>query len=204
MTSARIRSSVSSSVTRRPRASRYSNPRPRRRRAMPSDSQLTCRRRPTPASSSSAPPRPNQFRANPRAGTFRGMEPLTLDHVAFWVADRRPLVERCEKHLGMHVIDEQAEFSLVGTDARYGKFTFFDADGPREPGALKHVGLRVSHLAAARAQLPPDTGDCLELGEGIRVRLVEAPTAVEYDLDHVAFATADPERTAAAFERYRL
>jgi catechol 2,3-dioxygenase-like lactoylglutathione lyase family enzyme len=132
------------------------------------------------------------------------MRPLTLDHVAFWVADRRPLVERCEKHLGMHVIDEQDEFSLVGTDARHGKLTFFDADGPREPGPLKHVGLRVSHLAAARAQLPSDTGDCFELGEGIRIRLVEAPTAVEYDLDHVAFYSPDPERTAAAFERYGL
>jgi catechol 2,3-dioxygenase-like lactoylglutathione lyase family enzyme len=132
------------------------------------------------------------------------MRPLTLDHVAFWVADRRPLVERCEKHLGMHVIDEQAEFSLVGTDARHGKLTFFAADGTREPGPLKHIGLRVSNLAAARAQLPAGTGDCLELGEGIRIRLVEAPTAVEYDLDHVAFCTPDPERTAAAFERYGL
>src|SRR5262245_19739796 len=132
------------------------------------------------------------------------MHPLSLDHVAFWVVDRRPLVERCEKHLGMHVIDEQDEFTLVGSDARHGKLTFFDAEGPREAGPLKHVGLRVSHLAAARAQLPPETGDCLELGEGIRVRLVEAPTGVEYDLDHVAFTTPDPERTAAGFERYGL
>jgi catechol 2,3-dioxygenase-like lactoylglutathione lyase family enzyme len=132
------------------------------------------------------------------------MRPLTLDHVAFWVADRRPLVDRCEKHLGMHVIDEQAGFTLVGTDARHGKLTFFDAEGTREPGPLRHVGLRVSHLAAARAQLPAGTGDCFELGEGIRIRLVEAATAVEYDLDHVAFSTADPERSAAAFERYGL
>ena len=39
-----------------------------------------------------------------------------------------------------------------------------------------------------------------ELGEGVRVRLVEAPTEVEYDLDHVALYSVDPEQTA---EDYR-
>src|SRR4051794_16861892 len=132
------------------------------------------------------------------------MRPLTLDHIAFWVADRRPLVERCERYLGMHVIDEQEAFTLVGADARRGKLTFFDAAGPRDPGVLKHVGLRVSDLAAARALLPEGAHDMLELGEGICIRLVEAPSADDYDLDHVAFVTPDPERTAAAFERYGL
>ena len=32
--------------------------------------------------------------------------------------------------------------------------------------------------------------------------LVEAPTDVEYDLDHVALRAADPEATAEAYERY--
>jgi hypothetical protein len=36
----------------------------------------------------------------------------------------------------------------------------------------------------------------VELGEGVRVRLVEAPTDVEYDLDHVALYSVDPEQTA--------
>ena len=135
---------------------------------------------------------------------WRDMRPLTLDHVAFWVADRRPLVERCERHLGMHVIDEQEAFTLVGSDARRGKLTFFDAVGPRTPGALKHVALRVSDLAAARALLPPGTQGTFELGEGLMIQLVEAPTDVDYDLDHVAFLSPDPERTAAAFERYGL
>ena len=43
----------------------------------------------------------------------------------------------------MHVIDRQDSFTLVGSDARHGKLTLFDADGPRERGALKHVALRV-------------------------------------------------------------
>ena len=132
------------------------------------------------------------------------MRPLTLDHVAFWVADRHAIVARCERHLGMHVIDEQDGFTLVGADARRGKLTFFDAEGPRTPGPLKHVGLRVADLAAAQALLPPGTKGCLELGEGVNVRLVEGPTDVDYDLDHVAFSTPDPEQTAASFERYGL
>ena len=132
------------------------------------------------------------------------MRPLTLDHVAFWVADRHAIVARCERHLGMHVIDEQDEFTLVGADARRGKLTFFDAEGPRTPGPLKHVGLRVADLAAARKLLPPGTEGCFELGEGTASASSRGRPAVDYDLDHVAFSTPDPEQTAASFERYGL
>src|SRR3954454_15067479 len=97
------------------------------------------------------------------------MEPKTLDHVAFWVADRDPIAAFCEHHLGMHVIDRQDRFTLLGSDARRGKLTLFDADSPREPGAFAHVALRVSDLAAARAALPPGTPEVFDLGEGVRV-----------------------------------
>jgi catechol 2,3-dioxygenase-like lactoylglutathione lyase family enzyme len=127
------------------------------------------------------------------------VRPKTLDHVAFWVADREPIVEFATRHLGMHVVDRQDAFTLVGSDARRGKLTLFDAEGPRERGAIKHVALRVSDLEQARSALPEDAGEELEAGEGIRIRLVEAPTAVDYDLDHVALYTPDPEATA---ERY--
>jgi catechol 2,3-dioxygenase-like lactoylglutathione lyase family enzyme len=120
----------------------------------------------------------------------------TLDHVAFWVTERDPIVERCERLFGMHVIDRQEHFTLVGRDARRGKLTLFDADGPRERGALDHVGLRVS--PAARAGLD----DEIELGEGILVRLVEAETDVDFDLDHVALVAADPRATAHTYERF--
>jgi catechol 2,3-dioxygenase-like lactoylglutathione lyase family enzyme len=127
------------------------------------------------------------------------MRPKTLDHVAFWVADREPIVELATRHLGMHVVDDQDTFTLVGSNARRGKLTLFDAEGPRERGAIKHVALRVSDLDAARAALPNGAGEELEVGEGIRVRLVEAPTDVDYDLDHVALYTPDPEGTAEEY-----
>jgi catechol 2,3-dioxygenase-like lactoylglutathione lyase family enzyme len=127
------------------------------------------------------------------------MRPKTLDHVALWVADRERIVEQCCAHLGMHVIAREDNFTLVGSDARHGKLTLFDAEGPREQGALRRVGLRVSDLAAARATLPDGVDGELDLGEGLLVRLVESPTAVEYDLDHVALAASDPE---AALEEY--
>jgi catechol 2,3-dioxygenase-like lactoylglutathione lyase family enzyme len=130
------------------------------------------------------------------------MEPRTLDHVAFWVADRAPIVAFCERHLGMHVIADEANFTLVGSNARHGKLTLFDAEGSREHGPLKHVGLRVSDLAAARAELPAGAAEVFELGEGIFATLVEAATEVEYDLDHVALWAAAPEVTAAEYLRY--
>ena len=124
------------------------------------------------------------------------MKPKTLDHVAFWVADREPIVDFLTEHVGMHVIDRQDAFTLVGSDARRGKLTLFTAEGPREQGAFKHVALRVSDLERATADLPSAE---LELGEGVRIQLVEAPTDVEYDLDHVALVSADPEQTAREY-----
>src|SRR3954470_22841873 len=93
----------------------------------------------------------------------------------------------------MHVIDRQDNFTLIGSDARRGKLTLFDADEPRERGAFKHVALRVNSTEGA---------DTFTLPEGIEVRLVEAPTDVEYDLDHVALYTSDPEVTAGAYLDY--
>ena len=124
------------------------------------------------------------------------MRPKTLDHVAFWVTDREPIVDYLTEHVGMHVIDRQDAFTLIGSDARRGKLTLFTAEGPREQGAFKHVALRVSDLERATADLPSTD---LELGEGVRVQLVEAPTDVEYDLDHVALVSADPEQTAKEY-----
>jgi catechol 2,3-dioxygenase-like lactoylglutathione lyase family enzyme len=122
------------------------------------------------------------------------VEPKTLDHVAFWLADREPLAEYLTTHLGMHVIDRQENFTLVGSDARRGKLTLFSAEGPREQGAFKHVALRVSKLDGGPTEH--------DLGEGVKVRLVEAQTDVEYDLDHVALYSRDPEQTAEDYVRF--
>ena len=130
------------------------------------------------------------------------MQPKTLDHVAFWVAEREPIVLFLERHLGMHRIAQEDNFTLMGTNARRGKLTLFDADGPREQGAFEHVALRVSDLEAARAELPAGTPEVFDVGGGIRLTLVEAPTDVEYDLDHVAVFSAEPEQTAEEYLRY--
>jgi catechol 2,3-dioxygenase-like lactoylglutathione lyase family enzyme len=57
------------------------------------------------------------------------------------------------------------------------------------------VALRVT-------KLPEGTDTETELGEGVRVRLVAAPTDSEYDLDHVALYSADPARTAESYEQF--
>jgi len=130
------------------------------------------------------------------------MGPKTLDHVAYWVDDRPSIVRFLERHVGMHAITSEEHFTLMGSNARRGKLTLFDAEGPRATGALKHVALRVSDLAAARAALPEGTPEVFDAGGGVLLTLVEADTDVDYDLDHVALWSADPEATAAEYERY--
>ncbi len=120
------------------------------------------------------------------------MQPKTLDHIALWVSDRDAIADAATTRLGMHVIDRTDAFTLVGADARRGKLTLFAAEGPREPGALKHVALRVASVAEAQATEQI-------LGEALRVRLVEAPTDLDFDLDHVAVYAREPGKTA---ERY--
>jgi catechol 2,3-dioxygenase-like lactoylglutathione lyase family enzyme len=137
-------------------------------------------------------------------GNLIGVQPTSLDHVALWVADRDRIADFATAHLGMHVIERTERFTLVGSDARRGKLTLFAADGPRERGALGRVGLRVSDLAGARAQLPAGTPDVFDVGDGLQVTLVEAPTEVEYDLDHVVLLSPDPEAAAREWLRYGL
>jgi hypothetical protein len=123
------------------------------------------------------------------------VKPKTLDHVAFWLGDREPIAEELTSRFGMHVIDQQDNFTLVGADARRGKLTLFSAEPPRERGAFKHVALRVSSLSK-------DVEVETNLGQDVDVRLVEAPTEVNYDLDHVALLSADPARTAEEYLRF--
>ena len=137
------------------------------------------------------------------------MTPETLDHVALWVADRDPIVDFVTSRVGMHVVDRTDAFTLVGSDARRGKLTLFEAEGPREQGALKHVTLRVSGLEDALRGLEgveveqPREGEAyFDVHEGLRLGLVEAPTEVDYDLDHVALFSRSPDETAREYERF--
>ncbi|HEY3551008.1 MAG TPA: VOC family protein [Gaiellaceae bacterium] len=135
------------------------------------------------------------------------MNPKTLDHVAYWLADRDAVADFAVRHLGMHVIDRTDAFTLVGADARRGKLTLFAADGPRQRGALEHVALRVRDLSRALGELPDDLeverrreGEAyFELGEGVALGLVEADTDLDYDLDHVALRSVDPQATASEY-----
>jgi catechol 2,3-dioxygenase-like lactoylglutathione lyase family enzyme len=136
------------------------------------------------------------------------MNPTKLDHVAYWLADRELVAQFLTSHLGMHVIDQTDKFTLLGSNARRGKLTLFIADGPRDRGALMHVALRVPDLDVALAELPggldiehPRPGEAYfdVGGEGVRLGLVEGQTDVDYDLDHVALFSANPEETASEY-----
>ena len=128
--------------------------------------------------------------------------PNSLDHVALWVSEREPLAAFLCDHLGMHVIEKTDTFTLVGVDAKLGKLTLFDADGPRERGALQRVALRVGDPEAVAAALPVEAeraGDgVLELDApgGLRIGLVAADGR-DFDLDHVVLTLADPDAAAA-------
>jgi catechol 2,3-dioxygenase-like lactoylglutathione lyase family enzyme len=137
--------------------------------------------------------------------------PTSLDHVALWVDDREPLATFLCEHLGMHVIEETDTFTLVGIDAKLGKLTLFDAEGPRQPGALERIVLRVSDLASVLAAIPVETSSqsdgvaTFEGPAGVPLGLVEA-AGQDFDLDHVVLGLSDPEAAtrelaAMGFER---
>ena len=137
------------------------------------------------------------------------MEPRTLDHVALWVTERDRIAEFLTRHLGMHVIERTDAFTLVGADARRSKLTLFAADGPRTPGALRHIALRVNDLERAVGELPEDWpverehgGVYFDLYEGIRLGLVEGETDSDYDFDHVALFSEHPAETARVYEAF--
>ena len=137
------------------------------------------------------------------------MQANALDHVALWVADRDTLAHFACRHLGMHVIDRTDDFTLMGADARRGKLTLFAAEGPRDPGVLERVVLRVGDLETAIAALPAgldveraDDGLArFDAPEGLGLGLVErSGPEVEYDIDHVVLRVPDPGETAEALE----
>ena len=111
--------------------------------------------------------------------------------MALWVADRERMTDAAGR-VGLRVIEQTERFTLLGTDARRGKLTLFDAEGPRERGALERIGLRVSAL---------DGRDpVIDLGEGLELVLVEAETDSELDLDHVALVSADPAAASVQWQ----
>jgi catechol 2,3-dioxygenase-like lactoylglutathione lyase family enzyme len=131
--------------------------------------------------------------------------PTSLDHVALWVDEREPLATFLCDHLGMHVIEETDTFTLVGIDAKLGKLTLFDADGPRQRGALERVLLRVNDLDSVVESLPFGVGRrsdgvaAFEAPAGLPIGLVDAPGR-DFDLDHVVLGLVDPEAAMKCLE----
>lgn len=128
-----------------------------------------------------------------RCGYPRSVQPLTLDHVALYVVDRERMVATAIDRLGLRLIEQTDRFTLLGADARRGKLTLFDAEGPRERGALGRIGLRVSSLEGRKP--------LVDLGEGLEIVLVEAETDAELDLDHISLLAKDPAAAARGWER---
>jgi catechol 2,3-dioxygenase-like lactoylglutathione lyase family enzyme len=137
--------------------------------------------------------------------------PTSLDHVALWVDAREPLATFLCEHLGMHVIEATDTFTLVGIDAKLGKLTLFDAEGPRQRGALERIVLRVADLASALEAVPFETASqsdgvaAFEGPAGVPLGLVEG-AGQDFDLDHVVLGLSDPEAAtrelaAMGFER---
>ena len=113
-----------------------------------------------------------------------------LDHVALWTDERDALADFLCERAGMHVIERTDAFTLVGADARKGKLTLFEAEGPREPGALGHVALRVRD--------PLDlTG--VDAPGGLQLRFVADDQGDEWDLHHVSLRVPDPEAALVEF-----
>ena len=108
-----------------------------------------------------------------------------LDHVALWTDERDALSDFLCERAGMHVIDRTDTFTLVGVDAKKGKITLFDAEGPRSPGVLGHVGLNVHDGSLA--------GDVSAPG-GLDLQLVDHRDGDEWDLNHVRLRVPDPPR----------
>jgi catechol 2,3-dioxygenase-like lactoylglutathione lyase family enzyme len=113
-----------------------------------------------------------------------------LDHVALWTNERDALAEFLCERAGMHVIEKTNTFTLVGADAKRGKLTLFEADGPREPGALGHVGLTVHEAELA--------GDVSAPG-GLQLQFVDHREGDEWDLHHVRLRVPDPKHAVEEF-----
>ena len=130
------------------------------------------------------------------------MKPKTLDHVAFWVADREPIVgfpdaaRRDARHRPAgRVHPGRLRRAARKADAVHGR-------RPARAGCVQACcAARVGSQSCARG---PSRGVEAELGEGVRVRLVEAPTDVEYDLDHVALVLGRPRADGRGVHGARL
>jgi len=129
-----------------------------------------------------------------------------LDHVALWTSDRDGVARLLTECCGMHEIERTDAFTLVGGDAREGKLTLFEAQGPRQRGVLERIVLRVPAVDEVRKRLEAAGHEVanggyelrLEAPDGLPLGLVASDSSGMPDLDHVVLRVPDPDATAAA------
>ena len=136
-----------------------------------------------------------------------GVDLLALTGVGLAVSDPGATAAFLCDHVGMRELDRAPGRVFVGAGGRAATLTLFAAEGPREPGALRRLVLRVANVERAVAALPTETaveGDQLERatfhgpeGIGLGFTLV-AGGGIDYDLDHVLLRISDPEQTRVA------
>jgi len=137
------------------------------------------------------------------------MDVKTLDHVALWTAERDDLARLLVECCGMHEIERTEQFTLVGGDARRGKVTLFDADGPRERGVLERLVIRVRDPEETRARLAErvgmDAGNGIvaALPSGLALGVVPGDDDVT-DLDRVILRVRDARATGSVLEELGL
>jgi catechol 2,3-dioxygenase-like lactoylglutathione lyase family enzyme len=135
------------------------------------------------------------------------MRTNALDHIALWVDRRDELAAFLCDVCGMHEIDRTDAFTLVGGDAREGKLTLFEADGPRARGVLDRIVLRVPDLGLCverswasgftpRSNVDPhcDCGVLVDAPANVPLGLTQRDNAAVVDLDHLVMRVPDPVR----------
>jgi len=118
------------------------------------------------------------------------MRPEKLDHVALFVSDPDRVAAMVCARLPFRVLERTDEFVLVGRSPELGKVTLFHAPGPRDRGALLHIGIGVPCAAAATS---------LDAGEGLAVELVPTSAEGHVELKHVGLLVPDPGASARAW-----
>ena len=136
-----------------------------------------------------------------------GADLLALDHVGLSVADPDAAAAYLCDHVGMQVLARAPGRLVMGPGHGAATLTLADAGGPREPGALERLILRVADVDRAVAALPAGTavdGDGFELaafegpqGLGLGFTFV-AGGGIDYDLDAIVLRVSDPVQTSVA------
>ena len=118
------------------------------------------------------------------------MTPEKLDHVALYVSDPDAVAACILNQLPFRVIEETDEFVLLGREPQLGKLTLFHAEGPRERGRLRRIGIGIPCGTVERS---------IEVGEGLELVLVPSDPDGEVELEHVALFTPDPAASARSW-----